>query len=141
MRCIIAIAALLAGCADGDWPAGEVCNQRFRIQFAGIEAQWDQPDCEAFDYDEDGWSARYDGDDRKNKYDEDAPFDGSLVGELSGCRIDDEYSNPYAIEYNETCVQHHWQEELDMLCTAWGAGERIPTFEYDEQEEFDIYCP
>lgn len=137
------LCALLGGCTSGVWPAGEVCNQRFRIQFAGIESDIEAPDCGNHDYDNDGFDARHDMDDRIDRYTQDPIFDGTLVGDMDWCREDDdEYVvNTDSLTYNEYCVRTYWREELEDLCAAWSDGERYPTFEYDEAEDFETYCP
>jgi len=111
------------------WKTAEVCDQRNRIHFAGVESEFAQPDCESFDFDDDGISARYDIDDRLNRYDPDAGIDGSNIGEIRECVIvytDDVPRQDTDPVYNEECIQGYWGVQLTELCAAWLNGDMSP---------------
>jgi hypothetical protein len=139
-RLLLVIVALLVGCEPGEF--GNLCNQRYRLYFAGMIADSEYKHCENFDLDDDDVVAPYDRDDRLDKYGDHGP-DGSGIGDIAECRAEDpDPENDTYTEYDWDCIRSYWSAELERLCGVYEDGDPDGEFEYGEQEDaaYEEYC-
>lgn len=140
------VMAVMVGC--GPWPTGEVCDQRNRILFAGMLADTSGPQCTVHDFDDDGYAAGFDRDDRYDKYTDDP--DGRYSGFVTECWDHNEDGHDQyearSVDHDDfdwSCLGTYWADELDFLCIAWEEGEP-DLFEDDnlerESEAYDEFC-